>query len=298
MELKIGAYTPASNYKRHNNIIRDKNNTAFYGSGQNTIRNIKYALLASSALAIMACTARHQQPEKTEEETEISLKDSGIADVESPKKIYHYLPKDDIVANDNYDWSETVYPDGRVEKDSLGYQITVTPDGERTVVKTETDSLGNTITTTDFPDSTKFVQTDYNTLKPHEVLRTEQTFWANGNIKENKYYSKHPSDTSDITSPSVEEEEITQFNKNGILIYWKTNCINPERNDSNNIYDELGRIIYNDIKNEKYQYEGESKTPLRSTSQYKDCMRITEYNPDGTVKKVYFEASDGTVTEK
>lgn len=297
MDLKIGAYPSAYCYHRHNNTVQKHNNIAFCSSKQTVARNIGYALLASAMLTLSACTDKKQQPDKTEDETEMAWEGSNTTVINAPKTVYHYLPKDDIVANDNYDWLETVYPDGRVEKDSLGYQISVSPEGQRTVIKTETDSLGNTITITDYPDSTKTIKTDYQTKNINEILLTEQTFWANGNIKENKYYNEHPSDTADITSPTVAEQEITRFNENGILIYWETNCINPERNDSNNIYDNKGRIIYNDIKNEKYLYNGESETPFQSTSQYDDCLRITEYNSDGTIQKIYFKASDGTITE-
>ena len=102
MNIKIGVYPSAYHYHRHNNTARKHNNIAFCSSKQTVTRNIGYALLASALLTLSACTNK-KQPDKVEENTEIAWNDSNTTDNNNPKTIYHYLPKDDIIANDNYD---------------------------------------------------------------------------------------------------------------------------------------------------------------------------------------------------
>ena len=162
----------------------------------------------------------------------------------------------------------------------------------------EKDAMGNFITTTEFSDGSKIIKTDYNTPNPDEKLIVKKTYWSDGKLKENEYYNEYHSDSTNINSKKIIEQSYKQYNENGVLLIWESSQIDPERNDSNNIYDRKGRLIYDDVKNEKYSYKGIDTIPYKSVSEYDDCKRITLYTDNGTVEKIYFKASDGTITEK
>ncbi len=299
MYLKVDLYKPyyCNSVSKRSTKISDIN---FCGVKKNALRNIGYSLLAVSMMACVSCN-NNGKPLKNSSEKEQYDREKASLDLKimnEPKKYYHYDPSDNnnIDAN-SYSWTETVFPDGSVKKDSLGYQISIDPQGLRTVVHSETDEAGNTITETELPDSTKIVKTEYQSNDSNEVIQTEQIFWPNGNIKENRYYSEHPADSSNINSQKIKENKRKEYNENGVLIYWESNSTEPESNDSNNIYDKHGRIVYDDVRNEKFQYKGKNKIPYRSTSECDDCLRITEYNKDGSIKKIFFKASDGTITD-
>ena len=294
MNLKINTNISGNNYQVHNSIT-------FNGLSRKTIRNAGYVLMAASMLASYSCL--NNKPKfDTIELTETKTNDKFDKDTDSIKKqenvknIYHYFPKKDNIITNEPDWTEKIYPDGRIEIDSLGYKISVSPDGQRTVTKTEKDSIGNTIITTDFPDSTKTVKTYYLTQDPSEIFHIEKTYRSNGKLKESLIYKEHRADSTDTISPKI-EQQYKMYNENEVLIYWNCDSLQSE-NNSNSVYDNNNRLIYDNIKNEKFYYKGTEKTPYKSISQIDDCKRITLYNDSGMVKKIYFEASDGTITEK
>ena len=298
MITKIGIANYVNNYQNYNH-------TTFTGSKSTGLRKAGYAFLAATMLTATSCTNKSKSENDTTDiisQTEQTDSFSSSAKKDSNKnnqvqRYYHYFPKEEGVTGDQYDWTETIYPDGRIEKDSMGHQITITPEGERTVITTENDDNGNKTVTTDLPDSTKIVQVDYKTNNPNEILHTEKIYWENGNIKESKYYNEYPSDSTDINSPKITEESHELYNENGVLIFWEINKNDSLPNDSDLVYDKRGRIIYDNLKNEKYLYKGKHKTPYRSISIHNDCQRITEYNKNGSAKKIYFKASDGTITK-
>ena len=289
MNLKINSI-PSTNYY-HNNI-------SFNSRSHNILRKGCYALMAAAMLTTTACTNKNRT-----DNSQISA-DSSFLAVDSieiknrVQNIYHYFPTEDGSISSTPDWLEKIYPDGRKEIDSLEYKISVDADGEKTIAKTETDSLGNTIITTNYPDSTKTVQTIYKLIDPNEKLESEKTYWSNGKLKENKIYYEHPSDSTDVNSPLSVTESYERYNENGILLIWESVNNTPENNDSTNTYDSKNRLIFNVTKNENYQYKGDEKTPFRSVAEYNGCKRITLYTDSGDVKRIYFEASDGTITEK
>lgn len=293
MNLKVDLYKPyyCNSVPKRSTKISDIN---FCGTKNNALRNIGYSLLAVSMMAFVSCNSK----EKKAERYSAGIEQNNTVDFDNqPQRIYHYDPSDTELKAEDFSWAETIYPDGSVKKDSLGYQISIDPQGLRTVVHSETDEAGNTITETELPDSTKIVKTEFQKNDSNEVIQTEQIFWPNGNIKENRYYSEHPADSNNTNSQKIKENIRKEYNKNGVLICWESNFTEPERNDSNNIYDKHGRIVYDDVKNEKFQYKGKNKTPYRSTSECDDCLRITEYDKDGSIKKIFFKASDGTITD-
>ena len=289
-------------YNRQTNYLL-KNNITFRGLSK--YKNVGFALGTAALLSFSSC----KQPSPNDVvdiSTTIENNDSINSTVHEYKyrddrseKHYHYFPKnsDTELSPKNYDWVETIYPDGRIEKDSLGYQISITPEGERTVVKTEKDDNGNTVITTTLPDGSKIIKTEYKPTVEGEILSVRNTYWPNGKIKEIMYFNEYPSDTANIKSKKIIEKECLHYNENEILVKWESTKIDSERNEKNNKYDRKKRLIYDDIKNEEYQYKGNSKTPFRSTSVYDDCKRITLYDKAGNIEKIYFKASDGTITE-
>ena len=290
MNLKINSISSTNYY--HNNI-------SFNRRSHNILRKGCYALMAAAMLTTAACTNKNKADNSVE-----SANDSLISAADSFERenrvqnIYHYFPTEDGSISSTPDWSEKIYPDGRKEIDSLEYKISVGTDGEKTIAKTETDSLGNTIITTNYPDSTKTVQTIYKFSNPNEKLEQEKTYWSNGKLKENKVYYEHPSDSTNVNSPLAVTENYERYNENGVLLYWESVNNNLENNDSINTYDNLNRIVFNVTKNENYQYKGDEKIPFRSVAEYNGCKRITLYTDSGDVKRIFFEASDGTITEK
>ena len=288
-------------YNRQTNYLL-KNNITFRGLSK--YKNVGFALGTAALLSFSSC----KQPSPNDIVdilTTVENNDSMNSTIHEYKfrdercqKHYHYFPKNnDDFSSSNYDWVETIYPDGRIEKDSLGYQISITPEGERTVVKTEKDDNGNTVITTTLPDGSKIVRTEYNPTIKGEILSVRNKYWPSGKIKEITYLNEYPSDSTNINSKKITEKENLYYSENEVLLKWETTKIDPERNIKYNKYDHKKRLIYDDIKNEKYQYKGNSKTPYRSISIYDDCKRITLYDKEGNVEKIYFKASDGTITE-
>ena len=286
MNLKINPYF-TNHYHNYNNATLKK-----------MLRNTGYALMATSLLSLTACSANKNKNNADTIEITTNNNDNLKNNNNKVKTYHHFFPKDDNIVTNEPDWSEKIYPDGSREIDSLGYKISITRDGKRTTVKTEKDAMGNFITTTEFSDGSKIIKTDYNTPNPDEKLIVKKTYWSDGKLKENEYYNEYHSDSTNINSKKIIEQSYKQYNENGVLLIWESSQIDPERNDSNNIYDRKGRLIYDDVKNEKYSYKGIDTIPYKSVSEYDDCKRITLYTDNGTVEKIYFKASDGTITEK
>lgn len=290
MNLKINPISTANYY--HNNI-------AFNSRSRKLLRNSCYALMAAAMLTTAACSNKNKTDNSQSPASDSLFFDTDSFETQNRvQNIYHYFPTEDGSISSVPDWSEKIYPDGRREIDSLEYKISVDTNGEKTVVKTETDSLGNTVITTNYPDSTKTVQTIHILNSPNEKLESEKTYWSNGKLKENKIYYEHPSDSTDVNSPLSVTENYERYNEKGVLLFWESANNTPDNNDSINTYDSKNRLIFNAAENENYQYKGDEKTPFRSVAEYNGCKRITLYNDSGDVKRIYFEASDGTITEK
>jgi len=285
MQIRVNNFSVNSNY--HSN--------SFTGKRKNkTMRNAGLALAATTLLTL-SCT-NNKQNNIDNENQNIEMQDTFVKNNNNSSKSYYYNPSDDDIVNlDNYAWSETTHSDGSIERDSAGYNIHIAPNGARTVTYTETDDLGNTTTTTEFPDGSRYVRTDFNMDNPKEDLYTEKKYSKDSVLIENKYFNKILSDS--VPNGYIVEKSHEIYNDDGILLKWRSNISDPERSEKNNKYDKLGRLIYDDIKDEKYVYKNNSDIPSYSFSIYNGCRRITEYDENGLVKKVYFKASDGTITE-
>lgn len=295
--MKIGMVN--NNYKNYNTGLMFKRKIK-------SARTLGYALTAAM-ISLSACNSCYKKnsPDniidsvaKTEknDSSNLSVEESHLRD-NRVQKHYHYFPSDNNITAENYSWTEVIYPDGRIEKDSFGHNIFISPDGNKTVIKTEKDEHGSTKITKTFPDGSKIIHNDYS--KNGDSTYIEKAYWPNGNLKENKYYNEYMlSDSINNDSTKIVEECYEKYNENEVLIYWKSNVSDPDRNEKYNKYDRQKRIIYDDVKNEHYKYKGSSLIPYQSYSDYEGCKRITSYNTDGTVNKIYFIAADGTVTDK
>ena len=283
-------------------------NKAFHSSPVRMVRNTGLALAAATMLSTLSSCKffKKESPDDVVEvNSRIEKTDSSYSTVGEYRyrdnriyKSYHYFPTDDNnVKAENYDWSETIYPDGRIERDSFGYKISITPSGKRTVVKTEQDEYGHVTVTKEYPDGTKVVRTDYKTGMPNEVLFVESSFWSNGNLKERNFYNEYPANKNNPDSAKVIEQSLYKYNENEVLLMWESSEIDSARSEKNNKYDRKGRLIYDDIMNEKYQYKFGSKIPFRAISEYDGCKRIKLFNKDGSIEREYFKAQDGTITE-
>jgi hypothetical protein len=51
------------------------------------------------------------------------------------------------------------------------------------------------------------------------------------------------------------------------------------------------------VLDEKYQYNGNAKIPYSAVSEKDGCQHIKLLNADGSVRREYFKAQDGTITE-
>ena len=286
------------------NYVKNKNIT-FESSSSNVMRKAGMAIAAATLLYSTSCIF----PKRSSSNDVISVKsisektDSSYISIgeyhyknNQVRINYHYFPTDNNIDAESYNWSETIYPDGRIEKDSMGYAISITPEGKRTVVKTEQDEYGNLKVATEFPDGTKIVRIDYNTDMPKEILYEETSFWSNGNKKEHNYFNEYPINKEEPDGEKIIEKSVYKYNENGVLLMWESNELDSMRSKDNNKYDKKGRLIYDDLKNEKYEYKFNSKKPFRATSEIEGCKRIKLFNQNGSIKKEYFKAKDGTIT--
>ncbi len=260
----------------------------------------KYAGLAfaASTLLMTACGNKNNkdvQPMNNVEKSDSIAKTNGLAKNNSSVCYYYSGSEGEAVNLQNYAWVDRIASDGSIERDSAGYKIYITPDGKRKAIHSKADEFGNTTTTTELYDGTKIVRTDYNLHSPNEILYTEKVYIKDSILIDSKYYNEMASDS--LPQKVVVEKSHEKYNDKGVLLSWESTVSDPERNEINNKYDAHKRLVYDDVKNEHYKYKGSSKTPYSSYSIYDDCKRITLYNDDGTVKRVYFKASDGTITE-
>jgi hypothetical protein len=279
-------------------------NIPFRAGSFNAPKVLGYTLIAAAMLSLASCNKKNATMTVTTEEKAQTTADAQIRQTtkepEEEKqavKSYHYDPTDEPLRAEDYRWSETIYPDGRIERDSLGYKIFITADGKRTSIHTETDDAGNTTITTLYPDSAKCVHIDYKTDNPDEIMYTETKYRSNGSVEERTYYNKAIIEDSTNIPQTRIETSIHKYNDKDILLMWNSNVTDSVHSESNNEYDKKGRLIYDDIKQERYEYRGDSKHPFRSVSECDSCRRIKIYNSDGTTNKDYFKAADGTITQ-
>ena len=128
--MKIGIVN--NNYRNNCNIV-----PVF----KNKIKKAKtfgYALTAAAMMSLSACQSCYKKtsPDDIIDSVKITeKKDSSFLSINEYhlrdnriKKRYHYLPSENKITAENYAWSEIVYPDGKVEKDSLGHNISISPD--------------------------------------------------------------------------------------------------------------------------------------------------------------------------
>ena len=216
--------------------------TNFYGTKYNTVRNIGFAFLASSLLA--ACDLKIKQ-NPDEDVLEIGVENNNIDTLTitpeqinektHPTKTYYYLPRDNDIDAEQYEWTETKYPDGRIEKDSLGYKISITPEGDRTVIYTDTDSLGNKFTTTELPDGSKIFRTDYLT-DMNEKYYEEKIYRPDGSLKESSFYKEYiPIDSMHNNMEKIIEYKYAKYDEQGILTSIDSNINDSIKNEIDTI---------------------------------------------------------------
>ena len=302
MNLTISSIGVNSNTNYPKLKTYTKQNPAFNSRvSSKAIKGFGMAVAAASILSFASCTNRQNS---TSDDNTVGA-DSYIVKNNNPedfkdeiKHYYHYFPRENNdLQSAPYDWVETIYPNGKIEKDSFEYKIVIEPNGERTATKTTADADGNKIVTTYYPDGSKIECTYYKTKFIDETKYEEKSYWSNKKIKSVIFINEYHSDSLNISSPKISEQSIDSYNQNGILIRWDSNVKEPERNEKNNKYDRLKRIVYNDVTQEKYQYKGKKKTPYRSVAEKDGCLRITLYDNEGEIQRIYFKAIDGTITE-
>jgi len=232
MNLSIGRVSFGGyNYFTARNLqSRQKNNEVqFKGSSFNTARAFGYTFIAAAMLSLASCNNNKNKTDKdvvTTVQTDIDIQPAQVIQEPAAKmksvKIYHYNPTDEPLNPENYSWTETKFPDGSIEKDSLGYQISITADGKRKSVHTETDEQGNTTTTIIYPDSTKFVRIDYTTYKPDEILFTETKYRSDGSMAERRFYNEYTVEDSTNVPQIKAEQSIHRYNDKDILCVQRT----------------------------------------------------------------------------
>ena len=252
------------------------------------VQNYSIALALASLIAIFSCSNNKQEQSTDTEKTtpaQNKVKNSDTFDEKKQTKTYyHYLPKKDNVVNpDEYEWSETVYPDGKIEKDSMGYKIIIMPEGDRIIVKTPQEENKDTITVEETPDSLINNTTEKNDTTDTIEQRDIEYITINNNETDYDYQN---------TAKPINKH----YNDEKVLLYWESDDSEINKNDSTNVFDNKGRLIYDSVNNEQYEYRGKSKTPYKSINVIEDCTRYTLYNKNGSIKSRYFKASDGTIT--
>ena len=301
MILGVSPVSLSNRYVKNSKPVKHAPAPSFHGLKNDMYKYTGLGLAALAMFATISCNGRKTDAIYTKEDTvenkvEININDNiqteqNLPD-KAPRTIYHYNPSDDVVHAEDYSWREVIYPDGKVKRDSMGYDITIDSNGGRTIEYKMTDNRGNFITIKEFPDGTKVALTDY--YIPNESLSVKTTYWANGNIRLREYFNKYPA--ADSLTHAVDTAKY-EYNQEGILLRWIDGIKDPERSDSNNVYDRYGRLEYDDVANERYFYKGKNKTPYQATSEYDGCIRYKIFNPDSTLNRVYFKATDGTITD-
>jgi hypothetical protein len=274
------------NYNQYNYT-----NNINFKSSKSAAKLCSLGIGALMMLSAISCSNRSdvKNPEPAKKDSLVNV------DTDAIQNYYHYEATDGLVTADNYSWMETFYPDGSIKRDSMGYDIFISPKGERTVKYTRRDDTGNTTFTVEFPDGSKKEKTDYKI--PNETLYDESVYWPNGKIKQRYQYNKYKTDSLNSASGERVDTALYKYNENGILLEWVDKLRKPELSDSNNVYDRFGRLQYDCIENEKFFYKGKNKYPYKSIAECENCKRYKIYNNDSTVKKTYFKAADGTITK-
>lgn len=284
------------NTKKH---CTRSNNPTFKGAGNKVMRYLSYSAASLTMMAALSCLgskANNQANDTDSSEINTELPDSSISGIDGDNNgvqtQYHYTVKDGEITGDDYSWIEKTYPDGKVEKDSMGYKIIETPDGERTMSVVQKNEKGESVIKTSYSDGSRGIRIE------NGVNYKDTIFWANGNIKQIKN-KEVVIEHGKSKSPYDENERIVNqtykaYDENGILLFWEL-IDNNEKIDENNFkYDKHGRLIDNGFT--KYEYEGDSETPFRITDELEGCKYITEMDEDGVEIDRYFKASNGVIT--
>lgn len=310
MNLGINSINLYNQQRQYYNLQSNKRQNitpAFQGYSLKAAKNMGYMLIAAGLLSLNSCNNTKTPIQNNDDEIEnkeyynsaSSVKSEEQGNSNQIQKSYHYFPKnDDVFTADQYDWVETIYPDGSIIKDSLGYKIYISSDGKRTEVKTEQNEKGMDVITTTLPDGTKIIRQYMTPQNSKSLSYEEKTYYPNGKIKEKEIYNEYLSDSLGIRAEKTVENNHYFYNEKEILVKWKSNLIMSDSDSIYNKYDEKKRLVYDNAKKERYLYKGNNVTPYQSVSELDDCKRITLYTDSGTVNKVYFQASDGTVTEE
>lgn len=293
----VSAYNkmPVNKVKHYNN----SKNITFQGNENKVMRYLSYSAASLAMVAALSCLGSKAQKhandtDSTNTNTELTDSSNAIENSEdnSIETHYHYTVQDGEITGNDYSWIEKTYPDGKVEKDSMGYKIIETPDGERTVSTVEQNVNGENVIRTTYPDGSKGIRIE------NGVNYKDTIFWANGNIKQVKNkevvieegQSKSPYDVEEL----ILNQTYKVYDENGTLLYWEV-VDNNEKLDENNFkYDKQGRLIDNGYT--KFEYKDDSKTPFRITDELEGCKYITEMDEDGFETNKYFKASNGVVT--
>lgn len=289
---------------RINSTFNDYNKQSFKGYSKKIIRNTSISLI-TGLLALSSCTNKKANtPQDTFETTEKTenIDSFTTSNIENQRqkvqRSYHYFPKNNNIINpEQYDWAESLYPDGSIVRDSLEYKIYISPDGKRTVTKTEKDEFGQDSITTNLPDGTTIIRQYHTPTKNKEIIFTEKTFRPDKSIKEIRFYDEYPTDSLHENSSKNIKRSLYQYNENNVLIKWESNISTQDSNKNTNKYDSQNRLVYDGLNNETYMYHGDNEIPYHSISENNGCKRITIYDKEGNIEKIYFEASDGTITE-
>ena len=290
-------------YGLRTNYCTNNKKTSFKGIPNGRIlKTYGMVLTAAGMLTLTSCNNKKQDVQSEDLKETVEKKNisssSDYIEENKVKTYYHYYPRsNNMISSGDYDWSETVYPDGSIERDSAGYKITIAPDGERTVTKTKRNNKENTTTTTtEYNDGTKVIYIDSETIRPKEYVKDSIT--AENDLSD-KIDTKTAVKDSTVTDSIKTQKQIYKYyNDKNILLYWHIEVTTSEQNDSTNVYDNQGRLILDCTKNEKFEYKNKRKTPYQSVIEIEGCKRYTIYKKDGSIKSIYFKASDGTVTKQ
>lgn len=296
---RISAYSklPLNTKKQCNNT----NNTTFQGIGTNKVmRYLSYSASSLAMLAALSCLGSKTKSQGKDNadsvniNTEISSRTNNAEKNEndSIETKYYYTAIDGEITGENYSWVEKTYPDGKIEKDSMGYKIIETPAGERTISTVRRNEKGESIITTNFPDGSREIRIE------DGINYKDTIFWANGNIKQIKN-KEVLIDQGQLESPCDDEELVVNltykaYDENGVLLYWNVVDSNETLDENDYKYDKKDRLIDNGFT--KYEYKGDSNIPFRTTDELEGCKYITEMNEEGIETKRYFKASNGVIT--
>ena len=302
MNISINA---VSMYGRNTNVNKrpkynnHNSNVSFRGSETTKmVRSIALTVAGMAFLSAISCIGSRVKKQVDNEDgvqVNTEMADISTNNVEQTNSNevsvhYYYTYSDNEVTGENYSWLEKTYPDGTVEKDSMGYKIIETPNGERTVSVTDKDQNGEIVIKTKYPDGSTGVRIE------NGINYKDTVFWANGNVKSVKIknvtieHGKYPSDDKEM----IKNQTYKVYDENGVLLYWELIDSSQKLDENNFKYDSLNRIVDNGFT--KYEYEGDSEIPFKVTEDLEGCKYITEYDSDGVITNQYFQAENGIIT--